>query len=169
MASQLPRESVEEGASLLRSPNESTYSLALPPVKKKPWVFLVVLALLLVAIIDVGAYLGEPPKTRIYETNICLSYCRTHDASVIGPDGTIPEKLCKIDAVQQKLAMIFGWQDTFDAIPGILLAIPFGTLADRVGRKWIFVVSLLGCWLSVAWILLICKPPQWVNRKIWGS
>lgn len=156
MASQLPRNLAGEGATLL-SPPESTSSLPLPQ-KKKPWVFLVTLALLLVAIIDVGAFLGEPPKTRIYETNICLSYYREHDPSVISPDGTIPEKLCKMDEVQQKLAMIFGWQDTFDAIPGILLAIPFGTLADRVGRKWIFAMGLLGCQLASAWILLICEP-----------
>jgi len=157
MASQLPRDSVGDDASLLYSPHESTFTPPEPRVQKKPWVSLVVLALLLVTIIDVGDFLAEPPKTRIYETNICLAYYREHDASAIGADGRIPEQLCKIDEVQQKLAMIFGWQDTFDAIPGILLAIPFGTLADRVGRKWIFAASLLGCWLSSAWILLICK------------
>lgn len=157
MASQLPRDSVEEDASLLYSLHESTFTLPEPRVQKKPWVSLVVLALLLVTIIDVGAFLAEPPKTRIYETNVCLAYYREHDTSAIGADGRIPEQLCKIDEVQQKLAMIFGWQDTFDAIPGILLAIPFGTLADRVGRKWIFAASLLGCWLSSAWVLLICK------------
>ncbi|KAL5115337.1 hypothetical protein ACEQ8H_006782 [Pleosporales sp. CAS-2024a] len=123
---------------------------------KKPWVFLVVLALLLVAIIDIGAFLEEPPKTRIYEANLCVAYYRQHDQSAIGADGSVPERLCKTDAVQQKLAMVFGWQDTFDALPGILLAIPFGTLADRVGRKWIFAASLLGCQLSSAWVLLIC-------------
>jgi MFS family permease len=105
-----------------------------------------------------GAFLAEPPRTRIFEANICLSYYREHDASVIGPDGTIPESQCKIDAVQQKMAMIFGWQDMFDALPGILLAVPFGTLADRVGRKWIFTASLFGLQLSSAWVLLICKP-----------
>ncbi|KAH3962365.1 hypothetical protein HBI46_046670 [Parastagonospora nodorum] len=156
MASHLPRDSVEEDESLLSSPHESTFTLPEPRVPKKPWVSLVVLALLLVTIIDVGAFLAEPPKTRIYETNICLAYYREHDNSAIGADGRIPEQLCKIDEVQQKLAMIFGWQDTFDAIPGILLAIPFGTLADRVGRKWIFAASLLGCWLSSAWVLLVC-------------
>jgi MFS family permease len=156
MPSKLPQNAVGEAATLL-SPHESTLSLPLQP-KKKPWVLLVSLIVLLVAIIDIGAFLGEPPKTRIYEANICLSYYREHDPSAIGPDGHIPESLCKIDAVQQKLAVIFGWADTFDAIPGILLAIPFGTLADRVGRKWIFCLSLLGCQLASAWILLICKP-----------
>lgn len=165
MAQQSPRGSLEEGAPFL-SPTESTFNTtAAPPKKKKPWVLLVVLALFLVAVIDVGSFLAEPPKTRVYEANICLSYYREHDTSVIGADGTIPEKLCKIDAVQQKLAMIFGWQETFDAIPAVLLAVPFGTLADRIGRKWIFTASLMGLQLNSAWILLICYfktlPLQW--------
>jgi hypothetical protein len=164
MARQTPRESLEGGANLL-SLTGSAFSVPIPPPeKKKPWVLLVILCLFLIAVIDVGAFLGEPPRTRVYEANICLSYYREHDTSVIGADGTIPEKLCKIDQVQQTLAMIFGWQDTFDAIPAVLLAVPFGTLADRVGRKWIFAASLVGLQLNAAWILLICKPPGY----IWG-
>jgi hypothetical protein len=157
MPSATPRGS-EEGAPLLL-PTESHASLELPRAAKKtkPWVVLVVLCLLLIAIVDMGAFLAEPPKTRIFEANICLEYYRAHDASVIDEHGNVPEKLCKIDAVQQKLAMIFGWQDTFDALPGVLLAIPFGTLADRVGRKWIFTASLFGLQLNFAWVLLVCK------------
>lgn len=127
------------------------------PEQKKPWVIMVVLAFTLVAIIDMGAFLAEAPRTRVYEANICLSYYKTNDASVIGAGGTIPEKLCKVDAVQQKMAMIFGWQEMFDAIPSIFLAIPFGVLADKVGRKWIFTASLMGLQLNSAWVLGICE------------
>lgn len=109
----MPRDSVEHAP--LLSPTESTFSQDTPTPRKKskPWVVLVVLCLLLIAIVDMGAFLAEPPKTRIFEANICLSYYKQHDASAIGDDGNVPEKLCKIDEVQQKLAMIFGWQDTF--------------------------------------------------------
>lgn len=125
--------------------------------KTKPWVMMVVLAFFLVAIIDMGAFLAEAPRTRVYEANICLGYYRKSDSSVISPDGTIPEKLCKVDAVQQDMAMIFGWQEMFDAIPSIFLAIPFGVLADKVGRKWIFTASLMGLQLNSAWVLGICE------------
>lgn len=151
-----------EGDPLLLSPVDSALDDddQLPPVaekkKKKPWVLFVVLVFALVSIIDVGAFLADPPKTRVFEANICLGYYLEHDASVIGKDGSIPEKLCKLDEIQQKLAMIFGWQDTFDAIPGVLLAVPLGAMADRVGRKWIFAASLMGLQLNSAWVLLIC-------------
>lgn len=127
-----------------------------PPKKKKPWVLLCALVFLLIACVDVGAYLAEAPKTRVYEANLCLRYYEKHDTSKIGPDGNVEEELCKIDPVQQKMASIFGWQETFDAIPSILLALPYGALADKVGRKWVFVASLVGLQLNSTWILIIC-------------
>ncbi len=148
----------------INSPRESSEEEGLPflnsipaPEAKKSWVVMVILAFALVAIIDMGAFLAEAPRTRVYESNICLGYYRETDPSVIGAGGTIPEKLCKVDEVQQKMAMIFGWQDMFDAIPSIFLAIPFGVLADKVGRKWIFTASLMGLQLNSAWVLGICQ------------
>ena len=125
--------------------------------KSKPWVLLCFLIFFLIAIIDVGAFLAEAPKTRVYEASICLQYYQKHDPSKIGRNGAVPEALCKEDAIQQQMAMIFGWQDMFDAIPSMLLAVPFGTLADTHGRKWVFTGSLMGLQLSSAWVLLICK------------
>jgi hypothetical protein len=74
MVSSAPRGSVEEGASF-RSPLDSTFDLPLaPPKTKKPWVLLVVLAVGLIAIVDVGAFLADPPRIRMFEANLCLSY-----------------------------------------------------------------------------------------------
>ncbi|KAI8938149.1 hypothetical protein NX059_005815 [Plenodomus lindquistii] len=167
------RESIELEGDTLLSPAGSigpdapfpTLAEKTTTKQKKPWVFFVVFVFALISIIDVGAFLADPPKTRVFEANICLGYYREHDPSVIGDNDSIPEKLCKVDAIQQKLAMIFGWQVTFDVIPGILLAVPLGALADRVGRKWIFAASLMGLQLNSAWVLLICYfknlPLQW--------
>ena len=155
-----PRDSLEEGAPLLSPIVAPLYPAAAEEAqlkkKKKPWVFLIVLAFFLIAIVDVGAFLAEAPKTRVFEANLCVRYFEKHDPSKIGPDGTVKEELCKEDAIQSKLAMIFGWQDMFDAIPGLFLAVPCGILADKWGRKWIFAASLMGLQLNSAWILLIC-------------
>ncbi|KAF2622854.1 MFS general substrate transporter [Macroventuria anomochaeta] len=158
------------------SPGESNEEEGLPfldqnpiPEKTKPWVIMVILAFVLVAIIDMGAFLAEAPRTRVYEANICLGYYRESDPSVIGADGSIPEKLCKVDAVQQKMAMIFGWQEMFDVIPSIFLAIPFGALADKVGRKWIFTASLMGLQLNSAWVLGICYLKDLPLQLTWLS
>ncbi|KAJ8112694.1 hypothetical protein OPT61_g5000 [Boeremia exigua] len=158
------------------SPRESSEEEGLPfldptpaPEAGKPWVVMLIMAFALVAIIDMGAFLAEAPRTRVYEANICLGYYRETNPSVIGADGTIPEKLCKVDEVQQKMAMIFGWQDMFDAIPSIFLAIPFGVLADKVGRKWIFTTSLMGLQLNSAWVLGICYLKDLPLQLTWLS
>ena len=153
-----PGDSIEEDEALL-SPTGAP-DISLPVASKKPWLLLVVLIFTLVAFVDIGAFLSEPPQTRIFEANLCLKHYREKDPSVIKRDGTIPEELCKVDEVQQRLAGIFGWQEMFNAIPGLLLAVPFGTLADRIGRKWIFTASLVGIVLSFAWTLLICEYCQ---------
>jgi MFS family permease len=165
MPVQSPRHSVEEAVNLL--PAESTPCTLSPPSKntKKPWFLIVGLIILLFAVIDVGVGLADAPKTRIFETNICLRYYQQNDPTAIDPHDTVPETECKIDAIQQELAMIFGWQETFDAIPGILLAVPFGALADIWGRKRILTLALVGLQLSTAWVLFICYfqrlPLQW--------
>jgi MFS family permease len=160
--SNAPRGSTEEGEALL-SPTEAYHPLPIP--RKKPWLLLVGLIFVLVTIIDVGAYLAEAPQTRIFEANLCLTYYREHDPSVILGDGSIPEKLCKVDEVQQRLAGLFGWAEMFNAFPAILLAVPYGTLADRVGRKWVFMASLVGLQLNFAWVLLIC---EWAGESSTG-
>ncbi|KAF2202985.1 MFS general substrate transporter [Delitschia confertaspora ATCC 74209] len=149
------RNSFEESAPLL-PPARSVPEPCEPSNKSRIWIWVVILGTFLITIIDVGSFLADPPKTRIFEANLCLRYYSKHDPSKINNDGTVDEALCKINAVQEKLAMIIGWSGLFDAIPGILLAVPFGTLADKYGRKWIFMLSLFGLQLSFAWQLLIC-------------
>lgn len=163
-----PRGSFEEEAPLL-SPTAFDAHAANPPQppkkKKKPWLLLVILVFLLMAIVDMGAFMAEPPKTRVFEANLCVRYYEEKDPSKIRADGTVDETLCKVNEVQQKMAMIFGWQDMFDAIPGILLAVPFGTLADKWGRKWIFVASAMGLQLGSAWILMICRCARGMRAR----
>lgn len=134
-------------------------------MKKKSWTLIVIPIVLVFVIMNLGAFLIDAPKTRVFEANVCLRYYQRHDPSNIGSDGTVPEAECKIDAVQQELAMIFGWQDMFDALSGMLLAVPFGALADTWGRKWIFAAALMGLQLGSAWVLLVCYlqslPLQW--------
>jgi MFS family permease len=138
-----------------------------PPQKeqKERWVYIVGLIVLLFTIIEAGIFLSDDPKTRIFEANICVHHYKQKDPSAIDSHGTVPEAECKIIAIQQKLAMIIGWQDTFDAIPGLLMAVPLGALADRRGRICIFILSLVGLQLSSAWVLMICYfrelPLQW--------
>ncbi|RMZ69647.1 Major facilitator superfamily domain general substrate transporter [Pyrenophora seminiperda CCB06] len=167
------RDSIDHRATFARTetllPPFEAASAPPPAGHKKPWVLFAVLICSTIAVVDTGFYLANPPQTRIFEANLCLKHYRETDPSVIPAHGMIAEKLCKVDIVQQRLAGIFGWQDMFDAVPGMLLAVPYGTLADKVGRKPVFLASLVGMLLSYAWALLICYSTSLPLQFTWFS
>jgi MFS family permease len=46
---------------------------------------------------------------------------------------------------------------TFSCIPGILVAMPFGMVADKYGRKLVLLLALLGVILSLLWTMVVSK------------
>jgi hypothetical protein len=58
------------------------------------------------------------PLMKLFEQSLCTVYYGGRDPSVVGPGGSIPELLCKIQEVQAPLATIRGWKSMFDTIPG---------------------------------------------------
>ncbi|KAH7305250.1 major facilitator superfamily domain-containing protein [Stachybotrys elegans] len=132
-----------------------------------------------VLFVALGDELLDSPMTRITEAVICYRHYEHADPSklLIGRDGIGPgaiggvdERHCKADAVQSELALLRGWQYSFDSIPGLLLAVPIGWAADRYGRKPFGLVALAGFVLQGAW-------PQFVTwfwqafdiRAVWLS
>ncbi|KGO39498.1 Major facilitator superfamily domain, general substrate transporter [Penicillium expansum] len=97
---------------------------------------LLLLVCLSVVAADFGNYLGYAPHIEILESIICR---QARGSDLFGVDDN-----CKSPQVQGELALINGWKDTFDQLPGIFLALPYGFAADRIGRKPILALSLTG-------------------------
>lgn len=125
---------------------------------------IVYLIMAVVVIVSFGDQLMETPQTRIKESIICYRYYEDTDRSkislgrdVVGPGavGGVTELWCKVDAVQAQLALLLGYQEFFDGIPSILLAIPFGWAADQYGRKPILSLALVGVVLRAVWMQLV--------------
>ncbi|KAH0603176.1 uncharacterized protein H6S33_008180 [Morchella sextelata] len=114
------------------------------------------LCFVIIVTVDMAGYLSSAPQVRLFESIVCLDYYRENDPGLIGGDGGVPEELCKVDSVQREIAMLNGMQTLFSNIPGVVLAIPFGVMADRYGRRPMLMLTLLGLSLSSAWVLLIC-------------
>ncbi|KAJ5623363.1 MFS transporter [Penicillium lividum] len=129
-----------------------------------------VLCVLLVTIGDFGIFLVSLPQTRLYESIACYRYYEAHDPSRIGPGGSVLEKWCKIAPVQGEVAFIRGYELLFAAIPGVVLAVPYGLLADRWGRKPVVLMSIMGILLSMTFTLLVCGLWQiFPLRLVWLS
>jgi hypothetical protein len=57
----------------------------------------------------------------VIEVRLCQEHYQKHDVSVIQPDGSIPEMLCKIKDVQRKLAWLQGTMETMSVVLGMSL------------------------------------------------
>lgn len=118
-----------------------------------------IICILSVLLIEIGDYLIQAPLARTLEDVICRDYYSSAPLSeyMQAPPLSIPESHCKNDVIQGKLAMLKGWDQTFSCIPGLIMSVPFGVLADKVGRKTVLFTSLMGLALSLIWIQIICE------------
>lgn len=75
-------------------------------------------AFTLIFILDLSSSLIDTPLLRICESIICQNYYRLMDPSMISKNGSIEEKHCKINPVQEELALLFGCLSFFNYLPG---------------------------------------------------
>ena len=161
-------EEADEARPLLSSPTQAQDN----PVKQFtpshrtrcswPWKYVVVVGIVLAVVSDIGEYLYFAPRVRLFESVVCTRYYLQRDPSLVNRDGSVPENFCKVNMVQDEVAMVLGWQLFFDSIPAILLPIPYGYIADKKGRKWILFLALTGYTLSWASTLFFVSlmPPS---------
>lgn len=134
-----------------------------------PWIYVVALTIAIAIVSDIGENLYGAPRLRLFESVICTRHYLVHDPSRVDDHGAVPEQLCKIDPVQDKLAQVLGWQFFFDSVPAILLPIPYGYLADKYGRKWFLVLALAGLTLSYASTLYLVshrRAPAFIKHSV---
>nr|POE90637.1 efflux pump ustt [Quercus suber] len=141
--------------------------------------FVVWIMMLILVLLSFGDQIAQPPVTRIMEAIICYRYYETADPSkiqigrdAIGPGalGGVPEMLCKTGAVQSELAELGGYQLFLNGLPALILAVPFGWVADQYGRKPVFALSVLSINLAFVWPLIVLWFFQlFAIRLVWLS
>ncbi|KAI7195079.1 MFS general substrate transporter [Hortaea werneckii] len=128
------------------------------------WQTLTYLLMLVIFLAGAADSIVESPTTRIFESVICYRYFESEDPSKIrlgrtdvgpGAIGGVEERYCKADSVQQQLASLAGYQTLFEGFPSLLLAVPFGWLADKSGRKPVLMLGLFSFLLKLLWIQLV--------------
>ncbi|KAF7908746.1 uncharacterized protein EAF01_004501 [Botrytis porri] len=130
---------------------------------------IILLLTTIVFIIGVAIYLVWIPSMRIYEDILCHRYYEElQGEGGVGLSSTIDEARCKGDKVQEELNILTAVLETMKALPGMLMAVPYGLLADRIGRKPVFTLSILGLLLSLLFEVFIMS--EWMMlpiRAIW--
>ncbi|KAK8115443.1 hypothetical protein PG984_011945 [Apiospora sp. TS-2023a] len=122
--------------------------------------------LILYAFADVARYVAV---VRLLELGICreeyLSDSGSPDVLVGNGDGFIPEHLCKSPEIQQRLAHLRGYLASLEAVVGLLLTLPYGLVADRLGERFIASLNVIGYVLSCVWLAVVCH--YWTVFPVW--
>jgi hypothetical protein len=95
--------------------SESSHGSTFTPRK---FILMLSTVLALLAMQLMAVRLMSLPLNRVIELRYCQEYYQTHDPSVIDSHGNIPEKLCKLDSIQQQLAWMQGALDILHALCG---------------------------------------------------
>lgn len=103
---------------------------------------------------DVPSFMGEGPMLRMLELGACREYYTTHDPDMIDNNGNIAERLCKLPEIQSRIAMVRGLLAFLEAVPGLLLAVPYGIIADVYGRGLVVGLCLVGFLIRDIWIFV---------------
>lgn len=83
-----------------------------------------VLQTIMIFCVTVSAFMSMIPTAQLIENAVCNEYYRT-EAS---PGGS---RDCKVTEVQSQFSWLIGLQDSLETAAELVVAVPFGILADR--------------------------------------
>ncbi|KAI1851664.1 hypothetical protein JX266_003126 [Neoarthrinium moseri] len=122
----------------------------------------IAVSFILMVLVDFAGFLIDAPQTSILETIICDQYYSSGSPSALAD--------CTVGPVQAELATVNQLLNTFNLIPGLLVALPFGVLADRYGRRPVLALSLIGIFIQDLLAKLVCwRHDIFPPRLIWLS
>lgn len=124
----------------------------------------------IILFVETGNSMTSGPGTRLFESIACRNFYNESDPSKIGPDGEVPEEDCKGPGVQGEIAIIKGYLELFDGVASIVLALPYGLLADRIGRKPTILLAIPGFVLNIIMQGCVLRFSDTIPlRAIWFS
>ncbi|KAI1468226.1 MFS general substrate transporter [Daldinia caldariorum] len=128
--------------------------------------FILGLCYLIVLVGSLAGGFQQIPMTRIYEDILCHYYYGKSP----GSGGPIDEALCKKDVIQSELAYLFAFLEALNAGIGCLVALLWGIIADRIGRKPVYATATIGMIFHVLIIMVVGYfPGTFPTRWIWVS
>ncbi|KAF2192726.1 hypothetical protein K469DRAFT_731187 [Zopfia rhizophila CBS 207.26] len=141
---------------IIYSPHSSSSRSRNPsPINSRRGPFSLWPLLLLLILTNMSSSLYSLPLNRLVEMRLCREHYQRHDSFVIQFDGSIPEKLCKIDEVQKQLAWLQGIMETTYVVCDFIVAIPFSFVAEKFGIQTVLWFNLVPRICMSLWALVV--------------
>lgn len=128
-----------------------------PPSHTHRKALVIAIVLVTVFFIELAVVILQAPSNALMEDIICREFLSlAPSTSTWNPLAALQgDPRCKVPEVQGRLAMMRGWQSAFDILPSMLCAVPYGLLADRVGRKPVMILAFAGLLLQIFWQIAV--------------
>lgn len=82
-------------------------------------------------------------------------------------DTTPSESECKSSPlVQSEFSILNSWSVVLQLLPGLVMAVPMGLLADKHGRTLVMALSMAGMTLGYAFSVLVCSFPDFFGGSL---
>ncbi|RAL12729.1 MFS transporter [Aspergillus homomorphus CBS 101889] len=117
-------------------------------------------------IMMLGDNLQPAALTQVMEDAICDDYYARHIS--VATTGETSDR-CKVHAVQMELAQVRGYQQLVPLFAALVCTVPYGLLAERIGRKRVLVLSGAGVCAALGWVLAVCFWRFASVRWVWLS
>ncbi|CAM1508145.1 Fc.00g049930.m01.CDS01 [Cosmosporella sp. VM-42] len=125
---------------------------------KSPRHVILLLAFIKFAIVVSGMLLLVP-LARLIEDIFCHAYYEDSSAEII------EEMKCKKDEIQSQMAYLGGWSGLLNSVIGLVVAFPYGMMADKFGRKPTLIFSFTGVAISFGFGPLMMRKMQYQIRE----
>lgn len=99
-----------------------------------------------------GDNLQPAALIEIFENLICNAYYKEE----MPLDEVLGKRDCKVQPVQKELALVRGLQQFVPLIPALLCTVPYGLLAERIGRRRVLILSGVGVFAALSWVMAVC-------------
>ncbi|KAI0096801.1 MFS general substrate transporter [Nemania sp. FL0031] len=120
-----------------------------------------------------GDNLQPAALIQVFEAVICDEHYKAHPVPVTAISNTtfplsdaLPPNRCEAQPIQKELALLRGFQQFVPVFAALLCTIPYGLLAERIGRRRVLILSGAGIFASFSWVIAVCYfrfvPIRWV-------
>ncbi|KAI9930843.1 hypothetical protein MW887_010493 [Aspergillus wentii] len=119
-----------------------------------------------------GDNLQPAALIQIFEDVICDDYYNMHPvppALNTTASSTYLADKCKAQPVQKELALVRGFQQLVPVFAALLCTVPYGLLAEHIGRKRVLILNVVGILTALSWVLAVCYWRFASIRWVWLS
>ncbi|KAK4147334.1 uncharacterized protein C8A04DRAFT_34063 [Dichotomopilus funicola] len=111
-----------------------------------------VCAMLAMALDGLGVAMTKASQTFLIEQALCRAFYTAHDPKIVGPDGDVPEAMCKTEPLQSQVAFLSALLDFSILITCFLVGPIYTRLASVVGKRNVLLINTTSFALRMAWM-----------------